>query len=140
VRLARVERSPLRTGSSDAPAEPRASSDAERSATELVAAEPPEEPARGAQDDAQDSAPTRAAPAEEARAPRTVAGVAHWLRAALPERYGELTAAELLALEELDPRVYLLAIGALVLIVGAACAVPALRATRVEPVDVLRAD
>jgi hypothetical protein len=57
VRLARVERSPLRTGSSDAPAEPRASSDAERSATELVAAEPPEEPARGAQDDAQDPAP-----------------------------------------------------------------------------------
>jgi predicted permease len=49
-------------------------------------------------------------------------------------------ASMLFGITVLDPRVYLLAIGALVLIVGAACAVPALRATRVEPVDVLRAD
>jgi len=46
----------------------------------------------------------------------------------------------LFGITALDPRVYLVAIGALALVVAAACAIPAARAMRVQPVDVLRAD
>lgn len=46
----------------------------------------------------------------------------------------------LFGITALDPRVYLVAIGALAVVVAAACAIPAIRAMRVQPVDVLRAD
>ena len=49
-------------------------------------------------------------------------------------------ASMLFGITALDPRVYLVAIGALALVVAAACAIPAIRAMRVQPVDVLRAD
>jgi len=49
-------------------------------------------------------------------------------------------ASMLFGITALDPRVYLVAIGALALVVAAACAIPAVRAMRVQPVDVLRAD
>ena len=46
----------------------------------------------------------------------------------------------LFGITALDPRVYLVAISALAVVVAAACAIPAVRAMRVQPVDVLRAD
>ena len=46
----------------------------------------------------------------------------------------------LFGITALDTRVYVVAIGALALVVAAACAIPALRAMRVQPIDVLRAD
>ncbi|HUR19863.1 MAG TPA: ADOP family duplicated permease [Vicinamibacterales bacterium] len=46
----------------------------------------------------------------------------------------------LFGITALDPRVYLVAIGALAAVVAAACAIPALRAMRVQPMDVLRPD
>ncbi|MEO6222988.1 MAG: ADOP family duplicated permease [Vicinamibacterales bacterium] len=49
-------------------------------------------------------------------------------------------ASMLFGITALDPRVYLVAIGALALVVLAACTVPVLRAMRIQPVDVLKAD
>jgi ABC-type lipoprotein release transport system permease subunit len=46
----------------------------------------------------------------------------------------------LFGITTLSPMVYLTAILTLAFVVTAACAVPALRAMRVQPVDVLRAD
>ena len=55
--------------------------------------------------------------------------------------FGSRAVASLLfGITALDPWVYLAAIGALTLVVAAACAIPAVRAMRVQPVDVLRAD
>ena len=46
----------------------------------------------------------------------------------------------LFGITALDARVYLVAVGALALVVTAACAVPAVRAMRVQPIEVLRID
>jgi hypothetical protein len=49
-------------------------------------------------------------------------------------------ASMLFGITALDARVYLMAVGALALVVAAACAIPAVRAMRVQPVDVLRTE
>ena len=49
-------------------------------------------------------------------------------------------ASMLFGITALEPRVYAAAIGALTLVVAAACAVPVARAMRVQPVDVLRTE
>jgi ABC-type antimicrobial peptide transport system permease subunit len=55
--------------------------------------------------------------------------------------FGSRTVSSMLfGITALDARAYLAAIGALALVVAAACAIPAVRAMRVEPVEVLRAD
>jgi putative ABC transport system permease protein len=55
--------------------------------------------------------------------------------------FGSRTVASMLfGITALDPRVYLIAVGALAAVVLAACAIPAVRAMRVQPVEVLRAD
>jgi predicted permease len=55
--------------------------------------------------------------------------------------FGSRTVSSMLfGITALDVRVYLAAIGALTAVVAIACAIPALRATRVQPVEVLRAE
>jgi ABC-type antimicrobial peptide transport system permease subunit len=55
--------------------------------------------------------------------------------------FGSKTVAGLLfGITPLSPAVYLTAVLTLACVVAAACAIPALRAMRVQPVDVLRAD
>jgi ABC-type antimicrobial peptide transport system permease subunit len=49
-------------------------------------------------------------------------------------------ASMLFGITAVDPRIYLAAVSALAIVVLAACAIPALRAVRVQPIDVLRTE